>query len=208
MDNQQTPEWFLARVGKATASRIKDIVAKTKTGASASRKNYAVELALERLTGSKKEGFTNAAMQHGIDQEPYAKLAYENRTGQLIEDVGFIDHPTIPMSGASPDGLVGTNGLIEVKAPNSATHLKTLLSGKADSRYIPQMQWQLACTGREWCDFVSFDPRFPEHLQLAIYRVNTDAQKIKELENEVSQFLTEVDLIVEKLNGITVPSNS
>ena len=207
MDNQQTPEWFLARVGKATASRIKDIVAKTKTGASASRKNYAVELALERLTGSKKEGFTNAAMQHGIDQEPYAKLAYENRTGQLIQDVGFIDHPTIPMSGASPDGLV-SEGLIEIKAPNSATHLENLVRGSADPEYLPQMYWQMAVTGRPWCDFVSFDPRFPEHLQLAIYRVNTDAQKIKELENEVSQFLTEVDLIVEKLNGITVPSNS
>jgi putative phage-type endonuclease len=204
---QQTPEWFQQRVGKATASRIKDIVAKTKTGAAASRKNYAVELALERLTGSKKEGFTNAAMQHGIDQEPYAKLAYENRTGQLIQDVGFIDHPTIPMSGASPDGFPG-EGLIEIKCPNSATHLDNLIRGSADPDYLPQMYWQMACTGRPWCDFVSFDPRFPEHLQLAIYRVNTDAQKIKELENEVSQFLTEVDLIVEKLNGITVPSNS
>jgi putative phage-type endonuclease len=204
---QQTPEWFLARVGKATASRIKDIVAKTKTGASASRKNYAVELALERLTGSKKEGFTNAAMQHGIDQEPIAKLTYESRTGRLIEDVGFIDHPTIPMSGASPDGLV-SEGLIEIKAPNSATHLENLVRGSADPEYLPQMYWQMACTGRPWCDFVSFDPRFPEHLQLAIYRVNTDAQKIKELENEVSQFLTEVDLIVEKLNGIASPSNS
>lgn len=204
---QQTPEWFLARVGKATASRVKDIVAKTKTGAAASRKNYAVELALERLTGSKKEGFTNAAMQHGIDQEPYAKLAYENRTGQLIADVGFIDHPTIPMSGASPDGFSG-EGLIEIKCPNSATHLDNLLRGSADPEYLPQMYWQMAVTGRPWCDFVSFDPRFPEHLQLAIYRVNTDAQKIKELENEVSQFLTEVDLIVEKLNGIASPSNS
>jgi len=204
---QQTPEWFLARVGKATASRIKDIVAKTKTGASASRKNYAVELALERLTGSKKEGFTNAAMQFGIDQEPYAKLAYENRAGQLIADVGFIDHPTIPMSGASPDGFPG-EGLIEIKCPNSATHLDNLLRGSADPEYLPQMYWQMAVTGRPWCDFVSFDPRFPEHLQLAIYRVNTDAQKIKELENEVSQFLTEVDLIVEKLNGIASPSNS
>ena len=204
---QQTPEWFQQRVGKATASRIKDIVAKTKTGVSASRKNYAVELALERLTGSKKEGFTNSAMQHGIDQEPYAKLAYENRTGQLIQDVGFIDHPTIAMSGASPDGFPG-EGLIEIKAPNSATHLDNLLRGSADPDYLPQMYWQMACTGRPWCDFVSFDPRFPEHLQLAIYRVNTDAQKIKELENEVSQFLAEVDLIVEKLNGITVPSVS
>ena len=204
---QQTPEWFLARVGKATASRIKDIVAKTKTGASASRKNYAVELALERLTGSKKEGFTNAAMQFGIDQEPYAKLAYENRAGQLIADVGFIDHPTIPMSGASPDGFPG-EGLIEIKCPNSATHLDNLLRGSADPEYLPQMYWQMAVTGRPWCDFVSFDPRFPEHLQLAIYRVNTDAQKIKELENEVSQFLTEVDLIVEKLNGIASPSVS
>lgn len=204
---QQTPEWFLARVGKATASRVKDIVAKTKTGAAASRKNYAVELALERLTGSKKEGFTNAAMQFGIDQEPIAKLAYESRTGRLIEDVGFIDHPTIPMSGASPDGFSG-EGLIEIKCPNSATHLDNLLRGSADPEYLPQMYWQMAVTGRPWCDFASFDPRFPEHLQLAIYRVNADAQKIKELENEVSQFLTEVDLIVEKLNGITVPSNS
>jgi putative phage-type endonuclease len=205
---QRSPEWFSARLGKVTASRVADVIAKTKNGYSTSRENYAVELALERITGNRQESFTNAAMQWGTDQEPFARAAYEAAYGILVEEVGLVPHPTIAMAAASPDGLVGTNGLIEVKAPNSATHLKTLLSGKADSRYIPQMQWQLACTGREWCDFVSFNPRFPEHLQLAIYRVNTDAQKIKELENEVSQFLTEVDLIVEKLNGITVPSNS
>jgi len=172
---QQTPEWFQQRVGKATASRIKDVVAKTKTGASASRKNYAVEIALERLTGSKKDGFTNAAMKVGMYQEPNAKQAYDSRTGRVLNDLGFIDHPMIPMSGASPDGLVG-EGLIEIKCPNSATHLDNLVRGSADPEYLPQMYWQMAVTGRPWCDFVSFDPRFPEHLQLAIYRVNTDSQ--------------------------------
>lgn len=196
---QGTEEWFAARLGKVTASRVADVIAKTKTGYSTSRKNYAVELALERITGRRQESYSNAAMQWGTDNEPLARAAYESVYGMLVEEVGLIDHPTIPMSAASPDGLVGSRGMLEIKCPNSATHLETLLSGKPDSRYIPQMLWQMACTGREWVDFVSFDPRFPEAKQLFVCRVERDPKAIAELETEVESFLGEVETIVRKL---------
>lgn len=196
---QGTPEWFAARLGKATASRVADVIAKTKSGYSTSRKNYAVELALERITGRRQESYTNAAMQWGTDNEPVARAAYEAANGVLVEEVGLIDHPTIAMAAASPDGLVGSEGMIEIKCPSPATHLETLLSGKADSRYITQMMWQMACTGRQWVDFVSFDPRFPEARQLFVCRVERDQDLIAELETEVASFLGEVDAIVRKL---------
>lgn len=197
--DQRTNDWFAARLGKATASRIADIVAKTKTGYSTSRRDYAVELALERVTGTRQEAYSNAYMQRGTELEPLARAAYEAATGQLVEEVGLIDHPTIPMAGASPDGLVGDDGLLEIKCPKSATHLETLLSGKADGRYIHQMMWQMACTGRAWVDFVSYDPRFPDESQMFVCRVNRDAKAIAELEAEVSAFLGEVDEIVRKI---------
>jgi putative phage-type endonuclease len=199
---QGSPEWIKSRLGRATASRIKDIIAKTKTGYSTSRKNYALELALERITGARQEGYTNAAMQRGTDMEPIARAAYEALTGELVEEVGLIDHPTILMTGASPDGLVGKDGLLEIKVPNSATHLDTLTSQKADPQYMPQMQWQLACTGRQWCDFVSYDERFPEHLRLFVHRVRRDDDYIAELEAEVASFLKEVDGLVEQINSL------
>jgi putative phage-type endonuclease len=200
---QGAPEWFLQRLGKATASRIADIVARTKSGYSTSRENYCVELALERLTGARQESYTNGAMQWGTETEPLARAAYEASTGAMVEEVGMIPHPTILMSGASPDGLVDADGQIEIKCPNSATHARTLLNRAADSKYITQMQWQMACTGRAWCDFVSFDPRFPEHLQLFVVRVERDQKFIDELEREVSAFLEEVNDMVSKLNNIT-----
>jgi putative phage-type endonuclease len=200
--DQRTDDWFAARLGKVTASRVKDVIAKTKTGYSTSRKNYALELALERITGARQEGYTNAAMQRGTDMEPIARAAYEALTGELVDEVGLIDHPTIPMTGASPDGLVGKDGLIEIKVPNSATHLDTLTSQKADPQYMPQMQWQLACTGRQWCDFVSYDERFPEHLRLFVHRVRRDDAYIAELEAEVSGFLKEVEAIVKQINEL------
>ena len=197
---QGTTEWFAARLGKVTASRVADVIAKTKSGYSTSRENYAVELALERITGNRQESFTNAAMQWGTEQEPVARAAYESTYGMLVEEVGLIPHPTIEMSAASPDGLVGSLGLLEIKCPNSATHLKTLLAGKADARYITQMMWQMSCTGREWCDFVSFDPRFPESKRLFVCRVERDQKLIAELEAEVISFLGEVETIVRKLS--------
>jgi len=190
---QRTDDWYAARLGKVTASRVADVIAKTKTGYSASRDNYMADLIVERLTGQKASTFTNAAMERGVEQEPHARAAYSARTGELVEQVGFIDHPSIQMSGASPDGLVGDDGLVEFKCPATATHLDTLLAGEVPSKYIPQMQWQMACTGRPWCDFVSYDPRLPEHLRMFVKRVERDDAYIKMLESKVTKFLTELE---------------
>jgi putative phage-type endonuclease len=189
---QRTEEWFSARLGKVTASRVADVLAKIKTGESASRKNYKMELVVQRLTGKPQESFTNAAMEWGTEQEPFARMAYEAHTGTFVKEEGFVDHPTIEGFGCSPDGLVG-DGLIEIKCPNTATHIETVLENKAPSKYIPQMQCQMAVTGAKWCDFVSFDPRTPEDLQLFIIRVERDEEYIAEMEKEVKLFLQEVD---------------
>jgi len=196
---QQTNEWFTARLGKVTASRVADVIAKTKTGYSASRDNYMAQLICERFTGQKGESFTNAAMEHGTLTEPLARSAYENARSLLVKEVGFINHPRIEMSGASPDGLVADDGLVEIKCPNTATHIDTLLSGKVPTKYITQMQWQMLCCQRKWCDFVSFDNRLPEHLQLFVQEVEFDPEYAAMLEKEVTQFLAELDSKVAKL---------
>jgi len=188
---QRTEEWFAARLGKVTASRVADVLAKIKFGESASRKNYKMELVVQRLTGKAGESFTNAAMEWGTEQEPFARMAYEAYTGTFVKEEGFVDHPTIEGFGCSPDGIVG-EGLIEIKAPNTANHIETVLENKAPSKYIPQMQAQMACTGAKWCDFVSFDPRVPEDLQLFVVRVERDQEYIDAMEVEVKQFLSEV----------------
>ena len=196
---QGTEEWFAARRGKATASRIIDITAKTKSGWGASRKNYAAQLVAERLTGATAESFTNAAMQWGIDNEARARGGYEFKTDNAVVEVGFVDHPTIAMSGASPDGLVDPKGLVEIKCPATATHIDTLLGSVLPIKYICQMQWQMACCVQEWCDFVSFDPRLPAELQLFVQRIERDDKYIAELETTVTTFLAEVDETVAKL---------
>jgi putative phage-type endonuclease len=196
---QQSNEWFTARLGKVTASRVADVIAKTKTGYSASRDNYMAQLICERLTGQKGESFTNAAMEHGTLTEPLARSAYENSRSLLVKEVGFINHPRIEMSGASPDGLVADDGLVEIKCPNTATHIDTLLSQKVPTKYITQMQWQMLCCQRKWCDFVSFDNRLPEHLQLFVQEVEFDPEYCAMLEKEVVLFLTELDNKVAKL---------
>ena len=188
---QRTEEWFAARLGKVTASRVADVLAKIKSGESASRKNYKMELVVQRLTGKAGESFTNAAMEWGTEQEPFARMAYEAHTGTFVKEEGFVDHPTIEGFGCSPDGIVG-DGLIEIKCPNTANHIETVLENKAPSKYIPQMQCQMACTGAKWCDFVSFDPRVPEDLQLFVVRVERDQEYIDSMEVEVKQFLSEV----------------
>ena len=203
MTEQRTDEWFAARLGKVTASRVSDVIAKTKTGYSASRENYMADLIVERLTGQKASTFTNAAMERGIEQEPHARAGYSARAGELVEEVGFIDHPAITGSGASPDGLVG-EGCVEFKCPNTATHLEYLLAGKPPEKYVTQMQWQMACTSRPWCDFVSYDPRLPENLQLLIVRVPRDDKRIAELEGEVRKFLIELDDKLAKLKELKV----
>ena len=204
MIEQRTEEWFTQRLGKVTASRVGDVIAKTKTGPSASRDNYATQLVLERLTNKQGEFFTNAAMQWGTETEPMARQAYELKRGVFVDEVGFIDHPTIDMSGASPDGLVDKKGLVEIKCPESKTHMEYLMSGKPPAKYIPQMMWQMACTGREWCDFVSFDPRFPENLQILVVKVEYDPTYVKMLELEITQFLDEVSKKVELLRKFNV----
>jgi putative phage-type endonuclease len=196
---QGSPEWLAQRVGKVTASRVADVIAKTKTGYSATRANYLAQLVAERLTGQPTDTFKNAAMQHGTDTEPLARMAYETETGFMVTEVPMIDHPTIAMSGASPDGLVSDDGLVEIKCPNTSTHIETLITGKVPSKYVPQMQWQMACTGRKWNDFVSFDPRMPEDMQLFIKRVERDDTLIAEYEAEIKSFLLEVDNTVAKL---------
>jgi len=204
MTEQRTDEWFAQRLGKVTASRVGDVIAKTKTGPSASRDNYATQLVLERLTNAKGEFFTNAAMQWGTETEPMARQAYELKRNVFVDEVGFIDHPTIDMSGASPDGLVDKTGLVEIKCPESKTHMEYLMSGKPPAKYIPQMMWQMACTGREWCDFVSFDPRFPTNLQILVVKVEYDPTYVKMLELEITQFLDEVSKKVELLRKFNV----
>lgn len=199
MIEQGTPEWFAQRLGKVTASRVADIIAKTKTGGAASRGNYLAQLVAERLTGQAADSFKSGAMQHGTETEPMARMAYETETGQMVTEVAMIQHPKIEMAGASPDGLVGEDGLVEIKCPNTSTHIATLMADKAPSGYMAQMQWQMACTGRAWVDFVSFDPRMPEDMQLFIKRVPRDEKLIAEYEAEVVKFLAEVQETVDKL---------
>jgi putative phage-type endonuclease len=199
MMDQGTEEWFTIRIGKVTASRVADVIAKTKTGYSATRDNYMAQLVCERLTGQKGDSFSNAAMQHGTETEPLARLSYEVTQNVLVDEVGFVPHPTIEMAGASPDGLVGDDGLLEIKCPNTATHIETLLSQTVPGKYNTQMQFQMACTGRQWCDFVSFDNRLPEELQLFVKRVPRDTVFIRLIEAEIIQFLAELDDKINKL---------
>jgi putative phage-type endonuclease len=202
MIEQRTEEWFKQRLGKVTASAIANVIAKTKTGVSASRDNYSTQLTLERLTGQQAEFYTNAAMEWGTATEPQARQAYEVYREVFVDEVGFIDHPTIAMSGASPDGFVGMDGLVEIKCPESKTQMETLLNQKVPTKYMPQMQWQMACTGRKWCDFVSYDPRMPENLRIFVQRVERNDLYIKMLEDEVQAFLAEIDQKVEILRNI------
>ena len=197
---QRSPEWFAARLGKVTASRVADVIAKTTTGYSTSRANYMAQLVCERMTATQAESFNNSAMQWGTDQEPLARAAYEAAMDVLVDETGFVIHPTIAEAGASPDGLIGLFGLIEIKCPMTATHIETLLSEKVPAKYITQMQWQMACTGRQWCDFVSFDPRMPDGLQIFIKRVEYNDALIKGMESEVKKFLAELETKIEKLN--------
>jgi len=198
--DQRSEEWFAIRLGKVTASRVADVIAKTKSGYSTSRANYMAELLCEQLTGKKGDFFQTAAMAWGTNTEPMARAAYEAAEGALVVEVGFVSHPTIQMAGASPDGLVDDDGLVEIKCPNTATHIDTMMTQTVPGKYITQMQWQMACTDREWCDFVSFDPRMPDHLQLFIKHVPRDDEMIIELEREVERFLADLD---EKISALS-----
>lgn len=199
MVEQGSQEWLLERAGKVTASRIADMMARTKSGWGATRANYAAQIVAERLTGTVSEGFSSPAMRHGTETEPEARRAYEFFVDCDVQQTGFVPHPTIAMTGASPDGCVGTDGMLELKCPNTATHIDTLLSGTIPDRYIKQMQWQMACCGRAWCDFASYDNRMPERMRLFVKRVPRDDEMIAMLEAEVTAFLAEVDDTVTQL---------
>ena len=200
---QGTNDWRQIRAGRVTASRVADVIAKTKSGYSASRKNYMDELVKERF-GALADSFTSPAMSWGTDQEPFARMEYESRTGNMVLEVGFVHHPSIEMAGASPDGVIG-DGLLEIKCPNTSTHFDYLLAGEVPEKYKAQMAWQMACCGAEWCDFVSWDSRAPEGLQYFQVRYNRDNDYISMLEDEVRKFLIEVDeryqALSEKLKG-------
>lgn len=195
---QGSQEWLSARAGKVTASRIEDVIAKIKTGEAADRRDYRTQLVAEILTGTPQEsGFVNAEMQWGIDQEPLAGAAYQIANDVLIDKVGLVLHPDIDRAAASPDGLVGPDGMLEIKCPKTATHLNYLMDGVVPKGYQPQMLWQMACTGRAWCDFVSYDPRLPANMRLFVKRLPRDEARIAELEKEVNAFLDSVDKMLE-----------
>ena len=195
---QGSEAWLRSRMGKVTASRVADVMAKTKTGPSASRQSYMDQLVVEILTGQRADSFSSTAMQWGTDTEPLARAAYEARVGEFVDETGFHLHPRIEQSGASPDGLIG-EGLLEIKCPNSSTHIEYLVSKKAPTKYVIQMQWQLAVMNRPWCDFLSFDPRMPRELQMFLVRVERDDAYIQTLENEVEAFLGELNQRVNQL---------
>lgn len=199
---QGTDEWKQLRAGKLTASRMADVLATTKSGVSASRKNYMAQLVAERLTGAPAESFSNAAMAWGTEMEPAAREAYELLTVTSVEQVPFVDHPSIEWCGASPDGLALDDGLVEIKCPNTATHIDYLLGQKPPAKYIPQMALQLACTGRQWCDFVSYDPRLPEEHRLFVVRYTPEPAYLETIDKEARAFLAEVAETIERLNGI------
>jgi putative phage-type endonuclease len=200
---QRTEEWFASRLGRVTASRVADVIAKTKTGVSTSRQNYLTQLVTERLTGKKADGgYINQAMQDGIDREEAARSLYELKYG-AVKEVGFIDHPTIAMSGASPDGIIANGeGVLEIKSPIETTHTTTLMTDKVPSKYIPQIQWQMAVTGARFAHFVSYNPNFPDNMVLFVKQVDRDDEYIKMLVDEIITFLKEVDNTIIKLKEL------
>lgn len=198
---QNSQEWLAARCGSLGASSIADMVAKTRNGWGASRFNLAARIVCERLTGSPQESYTNAAMQWGHDTEPQARAMYEFMRDTPVTSVGLVLHPSIDKSHASPDGLVGDDGLLEIKCPNTATHIETLLSEEIEGKYVKQMQWQMACCQRPWCDFVSFDPRLPAEMQMFVKRVHHHPEFIAELEREARLFLDEIDATLATLTS-------
>tara|TARA_R110002012_G_scaffold244792_1_gene419755 strand:- start:1674 stop:2294 length:621 start_codon:yes stop_codon:yes gene_type:complete len=200
---QRSAEWFQSRLGKVTASKVDDVMVKVKNGESTYKRKYRMQLVTERLTNKVVPVFMNAAMAHGVEFEDKARVEYANKMKLLIgtdvREVGFIDHPTIKMAGASPDGLVSLNGLIEIKCPQPMTHTETLQTGVIAKKYIHQMQWQMACTGKDWCDFVSYHPDFPKEYQLFIKRVERDDDLISRCEGDIQEFLTSVEDIIKSI---------
>ena len=197
---QRSTEWYAARCGSLGASQLNEALATTKNGWGASRENLKNRIIAERLTGTPTETFQNAAMIWGVETEDQARKAYESETGTFVEEMGIAFHPDLKHTHASPDGLVGEDGLIEIKCPNTTTHIETLKAQKVPSKYMNQMLWQMRCVDRQWCDYVSFDPRLPAHLQLFVKRVERNDAAIAELEAKVAEFLDEVQGEIDELN--------
>lgn len=201
---QGTEEWHKARLGKVTASSLYKVLAKTKNGYGIDRQNYLLQLILERVRQEKTDSYTSADMLWGIEQEPFARAAYEAAKEVMVEEVGFIQHPTIEMAGASPDGVVAPNGIIEIKCPSSKTALECWLSNSlVDKKHFAQVQWTMCCTNSQWCDYIVFDPRLPKDAQLFIHRVERDDEWIKQAEKEVIKFLEEVEANIDLFNQVT-----
>jgi YqaJ-like recombinase protein len=196
---QGSREWLQARCGNVTASRCGDVVAMTKKGEAAARRDYRTEIISEILTGRPYPQYVTQEMRWGIEQEPFARAAYEMQRNVLVEICGFIPHPSIDRFGASSDGLVGDDGLVQIKCPNTTTHLSWLMAGVVPIEHMPQMLAEMSCTQRAWCDFVSYDPRLPEHLQLFVRRFERDAKLIAALEREVEHFNAEIDQVLHAL---------
>lgn len=194
-----TDEWEKERLGKLTASRFFDAIDQLKNGGwKKARWDYMLELVAERLTGMRKEKYLNGPMLWGVETEPQALAVYAKKRGE-INPGHFVNHPTLAMSGATPDGFVGDDGLVEVKCPNSDTHVATLLQKIVPDEYLTQALWQLACTGRQWCDYLSYDPRMPPALRAAVIRIERDRKQITRLEALAVDFLTEVESLTDAL---------
>lgn len=199
---QRTSEWHDARRGKVTASKVYDVINRTPKGEFyAGRKNYKQALVAEIITNETAVSYSSDAMKWGTEKENEAREAYAKTIFDEVTEVGFIDHPSILGSGASPDGLVGPNGLVEIKAPNTVTFIEYILSDTIPPNYVAQMQWQMACTGRKWCDFVAYDPRMPEDINMFVKRVERDDLYISTMEEMVVQFIKEVNETVDQLKA-------
>ena len=201
---QGSPEWFAARCGKISASRLGDIMRKTKWGESTYKAKVRLELAIERITGKSVSSVVmNQAMRDGVDREPDARTLFEAVTGKEVALCGSFDHPTIVNTSASPDGLLrGENAVLEIKCPTHATHAKNLMSETMPKNYIYQVQWQIACTESDYAYFASYHPDYPPELRLKWVKVEKDDSVIKSLEEAVRQFDIEIeDLIIKIQNG-------
>jgi hypothetical protein len=205
MNPQGTDGWKLDRAGHVTASQIANVRMKPKKNGSecVGRRNYKAQIVAEILSGKPCESsFFSPDMQRGQELEQYARAAYEVREGVLVREVGFIKHPVIARAGCSPDGLVGDDGLVEIKAPKTAIHIEYLLADEVPADYRPQLIWQLAVTRREWVDFISYNEELPPHLQLFVCRFQADKALIEDFEDDVCQFLTEVNDLLLQLDAL------
>jgi hypothetical protein len=200
---QGSAEWLAARCGVASASRFGAVMATIKTGEAAERRNYKTDLIVERLTGRPLDGFQTAAMKQGIEREPFARMAYEAHTGHIVQEVGFCRLEDIE-AGASPDGLIVEDGGLEIKCPERSAHLRYLQQEAEPPEYTWQIQGGMWITGRQWWDFASYNPDFPEHLQLLVRRIKRNDEQIKALAAEVERFLEEVEAEAERVRNLKV----